>query len=109
MIYLGWYDDTAKKSAAEKIEEAIERYEFKYGVRPNICLVSEREMVEHPQITVRPAAHLRPNYFYLGYDEAYGPVVATSPLKGNRDNAPIQIATARAKVEAPPKRQRKAA
>ncbi len=70
MIYLGWYDDNSKKKTETKIDEAIERYEFKYGLSPNVCLVSEKELVEHPRVQVRPVRHLRPNYFYLGIEEA---------------------------------------
>ncbi len=68
MIYLGWYDDDAKKKVITKIDEAIERYERKYKATPNICLVSEKELVEHPRIKVRAARHLRPSYFYVGFD-----------------------------------------
>ncbi len=68
MIYLGWYDDSTKKKTETKIDEAMQRYEFKYGISPNICLVSEKELMTHPRITVRTARHLRPNYFYVGVD-----------------------------------------
>lgn len=66
MIYLGWYDDSLKKSVIVKIDEAIERYEAKYGVSPNTCLVSPLEMAEHPRIKVAPASWLRPGYYYVG-------------------------------------------
>lgn len=70
MIYLGWFDDNTKKKTLTKIDEAIERYEYKYGVVPNVCLVSEGEMIEHPRVAVRSVRHLRPNYFYIGYEES---------------------------------------
>ena len=68
MIYLGWYDDNPKKKIADKINEAITRYIEKYQIEPNICLVTEQELISHPAISVRPAHHVRPNYFYIGHD-----------------------------------------
>jgi len=82
MIYLGWYDDT-KKQTITKIDEAIERYEFKYGVSPNVCLVSEKELVEHPRVQVRPVRHLRPNYYYVGIEEADPAPAVANPLPRN--------------------------
>ncbi|PZS00103.1 MAG: hypothetical protein DLM69_06750 [Candidatus Chloroheliales bacterium] len=82
MIYLGWYDDTKKKTET-KIDEAIERYEFKYGVSPNVCLVSEKELVEHPRVQVRPVRHLRPNYYYVGIEEADSTPAVANPLPRN--------------------------
>ncbi len=82
MIYLGWYDDNNKKKTETKIDEAIERYEFKYGISPNVCLVSEKELVEHPRVQVRSVRHLRPNYFYLGIEEVSSipvPIAASVP------------------------------
>jgi hypothetical protein len=79
MIYLGWYDDNTKKKTIAKIDEAIERYEYKYGVSPNVCLVAEQELVEHPRIQVRPARHLRPNYYYVGIDDST-PIPPLSPV-----------------------------
>ncbi len=81
MIYLGWYDDNTKKKTETKIDEAIERYEFKYGVSPNVCLVSEKELVEHTRVQVRPVRHLRLNYFYLGIEEpSLTPIPIAAPV-----------------------------
>lgn len=78
MIYLGWYDDNTKKKTLTKIDEAIERYEYKYGVTPNVCLVAEQELIEHPRVQVRPARHLRPNYYYVGIEESVATSVVSS-------------------------------
>ena len=69
MIYLGWYDSNRNKQSTTKIDEAIARYRQKYGVHPNICLVSEQEPIEHPHIRIRHVQHLSPNYYYVGVDE----------------------------------------
>ena len=68
MLYLGWYDDDTKKATATKISEGIERYEQKFGAAPNVCLVAEKELVEHPRVVVRAARTVRPNNFFIGLE-----------------------------------------
>lgn len=34
--FLGWYDDSAKKPAAVKVQEGIARFVEKYGVPPRV-------------------------------------------------------------------------
>lgn len=68
MIYLGWYDDDTRKQTLTKIDEAIERYEQKFGATPNVCLVSEKEVVEHNRVQVRASRHVRPNNFMIGLE-----------------------------------------
>gem|GEM_PF-1820705 len=89
VTYLGWYDDDSKKTATKKIDEGIERFAFKYANTPNICLTSAREAVsEHPRIRTRAVAHLRPNYYYIGFDETLGPAQAASPTVEAADAPP---------------------
>ena len=42
-MYLGWYDDNPKHTIAQKIADAIAAYRQRYGVLPNIALVSEAD------------------------------------------------------------------
>jgi hypothetical protein len=35
-----WYDNDPKKSTVQKISEAVEYYEKKYGLKPRICEVN---------------------------------------------------------------------
>lgn len=68
-MFLGWYDDTPKKSVAEKIEEAVERFVAKFGEKPNVCLVNADNVVTIDGIEVRSAPYIRPNHFWVGHEE----------------------------------------
>lgn len=69
-MFLGWYDDTPKKSAEQKIEEAIERFVSKFGEQPDVCLVNAANMVGIEGIEVKTASYVRPNHFWVGKEEA---------------------------------------
>lgn len=73
-MFLGWYDDTAKKGVAEKVEEAVERYVMKFGEAPNVCLVNAADAASINGIEVRVVEYVRPNHFWVGRDET--PVAA---------------------------------
>jgi tRNA(Arg) A34 adenosine deaminase TadA len=64
MSYLGWFDDNPKKSAAQKIVEALAAYEARYGVPAGRVLVNEQDravVVEGVEIVV--ASYMRVNNF----------------------------------------------
>jgi hypothetical protein len=42
-MFLGWFDSDRKKPAREKLEEAIERYEEKFGRSPTLVLTNPEE------------------------------------------------------------------
>jgi hypothetical protein len=65
-MFLGWFDDTPKKSVEKKLEEAIERYLEKFGTEPDICLVSSKDATEFPGLEVRVTEYVRPNHFWVG-------------------------------------------
>lgn len=69
-MFLGWYDDTAKKSIAEKIEEAVERFVVKFGEQPTVCLVNADNVVEVEGLEIKPMPYVRPNHFWIGREEA---------------------------------------
>jgi hypothetical protein len=69
-MFLGWFDDTPKKSTADKLAEAIERYEAKFGEAPDLCLVNERDVVVRDGLEVRAVEYVRPNHFWVGRSEA---------------------------------------
>jgi hypothetical protein len=69
-MFLGWFDDTPKKSVQSKIEEAVERYVAKFGEDPNICLVNSADATTYETLEVRPVPYVRPNHFWIGRDEA---------------------------------------
>ncbi len=74
-MFLGWFDDTPKKSVSDKIEEAVERYLDKFGETPNICLVNAVNVTAFKDLEVRAVEYVRPNHFWVGKDET----VALSP------------------------------
>lgn len=68
-MYLGWFDDSRKKSAALKIEEAIAAYVDRYKTRPNVVLVNEADMCEVRGVLVRRESYIRRNNFWVGFEE----------------------------------------
>ena len=65
-MFLGWFDDTPKKSVTQKLAEAIERYEAKFGETPTLCLVNVTNSAEYSGLEVRVADYVRPNHFWVG-------------------------------------------
>jgi hypothetical protein len=68
-MYLGWFDDTRKKSPNEKIEEAVERYTAKFGKMPTLCLVNAVDATTYEGLEVRVAPFVSPNHFLVGEEE----------------------------------------
>jgi hypothetical protein len=65
-MFLGWFDDTRKKDAKEKLAEAIEHYLAKYGEQPTLCLVNAADATSYDGVEVRVAEFVRPNHFWVG-------------------------------------------
>ncbi len=65
-MFLGWFDDTPKKSVMQKLEEAVERYVDKFGEAPNLCLVNATNATTYDGLEVRVADYVRPNHFWVG-------------------------------------------
>jgi hypothetical protein len=68
-MFLGWFDDSKKKTPAEKIEEAVERYIAKFGEAPAVCLVNEADATEFRGLEVKVAPYVQPNHFWVGREE----------------------------------------
>ncbi|MDQ3927545.1 MAG: hypothetical protein M3328_00200 [Chloroflexota bacterium] len=77
-MFLGWFDDTPKKSAADKLDEAVERYVAKFGEEPDLCLVNQKDATTHKDMEVRVVEYVRPNHFWVGKSEAL-PAGAVAP------------------------------
>ena len=69
-MFLGWFDDTPKKSAADKLEEAVERYQVKFGEAPDLCLVNQKDATTYPNVEVKVVEYVRPNHFWVGQASA---------------------------------------
>ncbi len=60
------------------------------GISPNLVLVSVREEVLHPSLTVRKADHIRPDNYYISYDEAISQAVAVERIAPSEVAAPLE-------------------
>ena len=69
-MYLLWYDDSAKKAATVKIEEAISAYTNRFKLRPNVVLVNEADRAEIRGVLVRSEGYIRRNNFWVGWEDA---------------------------------------
>lgn len=68
MLYLMFYDDTPKKPAALKIQEAIAAYERRFGHAPNVLWC--REAVEGTGLRVEAKTTVQVNNYWLTFDPA---------------------------------------
>lgn len=68
--FLMWYDDNPKLAIKQKIAAAIEAYEQRFdGLRPNLVLVNESELVQHEGVEVRGVNTVRRNNVWVGFSE----------------------------------------
>ena len=68
-MFLMWYDDDRKKTATEKIADALAAYEKRWGNRANLVLVNAADLGDAPkQVTVRPQLFIQRSNFYVGVE-----------------------------------------
>ncbi len=71
MLYLGWFDDSPKKTAGVKIGEAIRAYVERFKATPNVVLVNEADRAAEVEgVTVRSESYIRRNNYWVGYEDA---------------------------------------
>ena len=69
-MFLMWFDDDRKKSASQKIADALAAYERRTGGRANVVLVNATEVGEAPlPVKVRPEPYIQPSNFYVGVED----------------------------------------
>jgi hypothetical protein len=68
MLFFVWYDDSPKKLAADKLQEAIVAYVERFKMRPSLVLVNTADMLELAGVVVRCERTVQPNTFWLGYE-----------------------------------------
>lgn len=70
MLFLQWYDDNPKHSIEIKITDAIAAYQERYGVLPNVALVSEADQAPASVAGVRTQIEKRVsrNNIQVGYE-----------------------------------------
>jgi hypothetical protein len=77
IVGLLWYDDDARRPVAQKIADAVARYQERLGGRPTVCQLNPRQAATLtaakaatvPQVRLMPDETLRPNYFLVGIEE----------------------------------------
>ena len=65
-----WFDNDPKRPLEEKIQEAAQRYQAKFGAQPNTCYVNSESVAEESkhvgQLQVLGAPFVLPDHFYIG-------------------------------------------
>jgi hypothetical protein len=69
MLFFVWYDDTPKKLAGDKLQEAIAAYVLRFQTRPSVVLVNAADDLQVDNVTVRCERTVQPNTFWLGYED----------------------------------------
>lgn len=70
-MYLGWFDDSAKRAARDKIQDAIDAYVERFGYKPAVVLVNaeDAQAVGAQKIggvPIRVEGYIRKNNFWPG-------------------------------------------
>ncbi|MFO7168385.1 MAG: hypothetical protein DIU80_010205 [Chloroflexota bacterium] len=66
MNYLVWYDESPKKSAAEKIQDAIAAYVARFATAPTLVLVNSADHADVGGVVIRSERTVQPNNFWVG-------------------------------------------
>ena len=74
-MFLGWYDPDKKRKPREKLTEAVERYQDKFGRLPKFCLTSPQDATDlaapsrkYPKlpVEVHSRSYIARYTFYVG-------------------------------------------
>lgn len=72
-IGLLWFDNDPKRKLADKIGQAAARYQAKLRRKPTVCYLNAEEFdgktEEINGIRLKPAANVRPHYFWIGIEQ----------------------------------------
>jgi hypothetical protein len=70
MIFLHWFEDSAKKNTSARLAEACAAYEARFGVEANLILISERDAgATMDGCEVRVEKRIGPNNYQVGRSE----------------------------------------
>jgi hypothetical protein len=86
-VGLLWFDDDLKRPLVAKLDEAVERYEERFGARPTSVQMhpTQAEGLLYGRLKVLGDAHLRRNHFLLGMEEG-----ETAPLLDAPEAAAVE-------------------
>ncbi len=70
MLFLHWFDDNPKHTTAQRLADAAQAYAVRFGVQPNVALVSEQDAsVTLTGCEVRAGKRIGPNNYQVGRSE----------------------------------------
>lgn len=69
-----WFNNDKSLTLEQKVSQAVEYYEKKYGRKPDLCLIhpsmmSESRELKMDVLTVRPYRPVLPGHLWLGIDK----------------------------------------
>lgn len=68
-MYIMWYDDS-KRPVEQKILDAMEAYQDRYGIRPNVVMVNEMDAgAVVSSVVVRAQSNIRRYNYWVGMEE----------------------------------------
>lgn len=69
-MYLGWFDDNAKRTTLDKVRAACAAYRERFGVDATIVLMSADDYTDQDYgVPVRTESYVRRNNFWVGREE----------------------------------------
>lgn len=68
-----WFDNDPNRKLADKINQAVTRYQVKFGHRPTTCYVNNLDLTgqldEVNGVRLRPVADVRRHHFWIGVEQ----------------------------------------
>lgn len=68
-----WFDNNPERKLGEKIKQAADRYQAKFGRKPTVCYLNttmfESNQANINGIELKPAKNVRPHHLWIGVDE----------------------------------------
>lgn len=68
-----WFDNNPKTALVQKVQEAADYFQKKYGKTPDLCLVNPAMLAESQMqagaIIVRPWKTVTPGHLWIGVEE----------------------------------------
>ncbi len=71
-----WYDAAPNISTKRKIEDAMRRYQEKFGASPNMCFVNPKALSDLPadelkdKVKIAAKPTILPNHFWVGISKS---------------------------------------
>jgi hypothetical protein len=77
-----WFDDDPRRAITAKVRDAAERYEERFGIRPNFCYLNPAQAanIQVPGLVLTGEASLGRNYLLIGYDGEQEEAVPPEPV-----------------------------